>query len=303
MCVWRQNLATILMVFGLVGFLALKARQASILLVTLGVLWGVVLFQNRTTLEEGEFRVTMLDVGQGLAMVVATRAHVLVYDFGPRFGSFSLGEAVVLPYLHGEGHGQLDAAIISHGANDHSGGASSVLEQVPLKKLFTGETQKTPGFDCHLQADVPWVWDGVTFSFLRSLPDGAPNANDRSCVLMIKGRYGSALLTGDIETAAERNLLKSYGKGLKSDVLQIPHHGSKTSSTERFLAATRPRYAALSRGVLNRFNHPDPAVVARYQEHGAQLADTATDGQLSYQSLREGWEVGSFAEDWARFWH
>jgi len=295
--------AMILMVFGLVGFLALKARQASILLVTLGVLWGVILFQNRTTLEEGEFRVTMLDVGQGLAMVVATRAHVLVYDFGPRFGSFSLGEAVVLPYLRGEGHGQIDAAIISHGANDHSGGASSVLEQVPLKKLFTGETQKTPGFDCHLQADVPWVWDGVTFLFLRSLPDRAPNANDRSCVLLIKGRYGSALLTGDIETAAERNLLKSYGKGLKSDVLQIPHHGSKTSSTERFLAATRPRYAALSRGVLNRFNHPDPAVVARYQEHGAQIGDTATDGQLSYQSLREGWEVGSFAEDWARFWH
>ena len=139
--------------------------------------------------------------------------------------------------------------------------------------------------------------------FLRSWPDGAPNANDRSCVLRIKGRYGSALLTGDVEMAAERNLLKHYGNGLKSDLLQIPHHGSKTSSTERFLTATRPHYAALSRGVLNRFNHPDKAVVGRYQEHGAQIGDTATDGQLSYHSLREGWEVGSFAEDWVRFWH
>ena len=295
--------ATLLVGFALLGLFVLKARQLAMLLMLLGVLWGMLLFQNKTSLEEGEFRVTMLDVGQGLAMVVATRAHVLVYDFGPRFGSFSLGEAVVLPHLRGEGHGQIDAAIISHGANDHAGGASSILEQVPLKKLFTGEPQKTPGFDCHLQADVPWVWDGVTFSFLRSLPDGAPNANDRSCVLRIKGRYGSALLTGDIETAAERTLFRHYGKGLKSDVMQIPHHGSKTSSTERFLTATRPRYAPLSRGVLNRFNHPDQAVVGRYQEHGAQIGDTATDGQLSYQSLRKGWEVGSFTKDWARFWH
>ena len=100
-------------------------------LVTLGVLWGVILFQNRTTLEEGQFRVTMLDVGQGLAMVVATRAHLLVYDFGPRLGSFSLGEAVVLPYLRGERYRQIDAVIISHGANDHAGGVSCVLEQVP----------------------------------------------------------------------------------------------------------------------------------------------------------------------------
>ena len=295
--------ATILMAFGLVGLLALRARQASMLLVALGVLWSVILFQSRTTLEEGEFRVTFLDVGQGLAMAVATRAHVLLYDFGPRFGNFSLGEAVVLPYLRGEGHAQIDAAIISHGANDHVGGFSSVLGQVPVKKLFTGEPQKTPGFDCHLHVDVPWVWDGVTFSFLRSLPDGAPSSNDRSCVLRIKGQYGSALLTGDIETAAEQSLLKYYGKGLKSDVLQIPHHGSKTSSTERFLATTQPRYAALSRGVLNRFNHPDQTVVERYQRHGAQIGDTATDGQLSYQSLREGWEVGSFTKDWARFWH
>ena len=97
----------------------------------------------------------MLDVGQGLAMVAETRTHVLVYDFGPKFGSFSLGEAVALPYLRGEGHGQIDAAIISHDANDHVGGFSSVLEQVPLKKLFTGEPQRTPGLDCHLHADVP----------------------------------------------------------------------------------------------------------------------------------------------------
>ena len=295
--------AMILIVFGLIGLFALKARQVSMLLIALGILWGISLFQSRASLEEGEFRVTMLDVGQGLAMVAETRTHVLVYDFGPKFGSFSLGEAVALPYLRGEGHGQIDAAIISHDANDHVGGFSSVLEQVPLKKLFTGEPQRTPGLDCHLHADVPWVWNGVTFLFLRSLPDGVQDANDRSCVLSIKGQYGSALLTGDIEVSAEQTLLKHYGMGLKSDFLQIPHHGSKTSSTQRFLSATRPRYAALSRGAQNRFNHPDQDVVERYRQQEVQIGDTAMDGQVSYWSLREGWEVDSFSKDWVRFWH
>ena len=295
--------ATLLMVFGLIGSCVLRTRQFSTLLIVLGMLWGFVLFQNKTTLEEGEFEVTVLDVGQGLAMVVATSAHVLVYDFGPRFGSFNLGEAVVLPHLRGEGHRQIDAAIISHGANDHAGGFSSVLDQFPLRKISTGEPQKTTGDNCHLQADAPWVWDGVSFSFLRSLPDGVREANDRSCVLSIKGKYGRALLTGDIEMPAEQTLFQHYGNGLKSDLLQIPHHGSKTSSTTRFLSATKPQYAALSRGVRNRFNHPDQGVVGRYEQQEAQIGDTAKDGQLSYRSLRAGWQVDNFAKDWARFWH
>ena len=113
-------------------------------------------------------------------------------------------------------------------------------------------------------------------------------ANDRSCVLSIKGKYGSALLTGDIEVPPEQTLFQHYGNGLKSDLLQIPHHVSKTSSAPRFLSVTRPQYAALSRGVRNRFNHPDQGVVGRYEQQEAQIGDTARNGQLSYRSLREG---------------
>ena len=295
--------ALIVIGFGVVGVFWLKARQLGGLLIGMGLLWGGSLFQDSVSLRDGEFEITTLDVGQGLAMVVSTRTRVLVYDFGPRFGKFSLGEAVVLPHLLGEGHRQIDLAVVSHGANDHAGGFRAVLAQFPIKEVFSGEPGSVPGVDCHLGVDAPWVWDGVRFSFLKSLPTKIRDANDLSCVLSIQGQYASALLTGDIETPSEQVLVGHYGQGLQTDLLQIPHHGSKTSSTKNFLRRTAPRHAVLSRGRQNRFNHPASEVVKRYERQQARIWDTAVDGQVTFLSLRGGWQIKTFSEDWAGFWH
>jgi competence protein ComEC len=295
--------ALIVIGFGFVGFIWLKARQLGGLLIGIGLLWGGSLVQASVSLRDGEFEITTLDVGQGLAMVVSTRNRVLVYDFGPRFGKFSLGDAVVLPHILGEGHRQIDAAVVSHGANDHAGGFPAVLDQLPIKEVFSGAPGSVPGANCHLAADAPWVWDGVRFSFLKSLPNNIRDANDRSCVLSIQGRYASALLTGDIETPSEQVLIGHYGQGLQTDLLQIPHHGSKTSSTKNFLRRTAPRHAVLSRGRQNRFDHPASEVVERYEMQQARIWDTAVDGQVTFLSLRGGWQIKTFSKDWAGFWH
>ena len=295
--------ALIVIGFGVVGFWWLKARQFGGLLIGIGLLWGGSLLQGSASLRDGEFKITMLDVGQGLAMVVSTRTRVLVYDFGPRFGKFSLGETVVVPYLMGEGHRQIDVAVVSHSANDHAGGFPAVLDQLPIKEVFSGAPEGVPGANCHLAADAPWVWDGVRFSFLKSLPNNIRDANDRSCVLSIQGRYASVLLTGDIETPSEQVLIGRYGQGLQTDLLQIPHHGSKTSSTKNFLRRTAPRHAVLSRGRQNRFDHPASEVVERYEMQQARIWDTAVDGQVTLLSLRGGWQIKTFSKDWAGFWH
>ena len=295
--------ALIVIGFGVVGFCPLKDRQFGGLLIGIGLLWGGSLLQDSVSLRNGEFEITMLDVGQGLAMVVSTRTRVLVYDFGPRFGKFSLGEAVVLPYLIGEGHRQIDVAVVSHSANDHAGGFPAVLDQFPVKEVFSGAPERVPGVDCHLSSDASWVWDGVRFSFLKSLPNKIRDANDLSCVLSIRGRYASALLTGDIETPSEQVLIGRYGQGLQTDLLQVPHHGSKTSSTENFLRRIAPRHAVLSRGRQNRFAHPASEVVKRYEMQQARLWDTAVDGQITLRSLRGGWQIKTFSKDWAGFWH
>ena len=295
--------ALIVIGFGVVGFIWLKARQLGGLLIGIGLLWGGSLVQASVSLRDGEFEITTLDVGQGLAMVVSTRNRVLVYDFGPRFGKFSLGDAVVLPHILGEGHRQIDAAVVSHGANDHAGGFPAVVDQFPIKEVFSGEPGSVPGVNCHLGADAPWVWDGVRFTFLKSLPNKIRDANDLSCVLSIQGQYASALLTGDIETPSEQVLVGHYGQGLQTDLLQIPHHGSKTSSTKNFLRRTAPRHALLSRGRQNRFNHPASEVVKRYERQQVRIWDTAVDGQVTFLSLRGGWQIETFSEDWAGFWH
>ena len=295
--------ALIVIGFGVVGVFWLKARQFGGLLIGIGLLWSGSLLQDSASLRDGEFEITTLDVGQGLAMVVSTRTRVLVYDFGPRFGKFSLGEAVVLPHLLGEGHRQIDVAVVSHGANDHAGGFSAVLDQFPIKKVFSGEPGSVPGVDCHLAADAPWVWDGVRFSFLKSLPNKIRDANDLSCVLSVQGQYASALLTGDIESPSEQVLVGRYRHRLQTDLLQIPHHGSKTSSTQNFLRRIAPRHAVLSRGRQNRFDHPASEVVKRYERRQARIWDTAVDGQVTFLSLRGGWQIKTFSEDWAGFWH
>jgi competence protein ComEC len=229
-----------------------------------------------------EIRLTMLDVGQGLALVFEARGRVLVYDAGPRYESgFDAGQAVLLPYLRARGYKAIDVLVISHGDMDHAGG-SQALAQMPVRRHWHGEVARNNALrspSCH-EARA-WRWQDVTFEFLplaTELHDG----NNRSCVLLIQAGGQRLLLTGDIEAEAEHGLLAAYGVAkLSADILLSPHHGSKTSSSAPFLAAVSPQIVLISSGFANRFGHPYPAVTARYQQHNSRLFNTAEDGAVS----------------------
>ncbi|TAL72468.1 MAG: DNA internalization-related competence protein ComEC/Rec2 [Rhodanobacter sp.] len=228
----------------------------------------------------GAFEAWVLDVGQGLAVVVHTRGHALIYDTGPSYPSgFDLGEAVVVPTFHALGLRQLDTLIVSHADNDHAGGAASVVAAFPRARRLAGEPTRTqPPMDACV-AGQAWTWDDVRFRVLNPAADARGKGNDRSCVLLVEGQGGRLLLTGDITHKTEPAVAAALGAG-PPPVLVVPHHGSKTSSSAPFIAATAPSLAIISAGWRNRFGHPKPAVVARYVEAGVPVLNTADSGAI-----------------------
>ncbi|MEN8178373.1 MAG: DNA internalization-related competence protein ComEC/Rec2 [Pseudomonadota bacterium] len=232
----------------------------------------------------GSFLFTLLDVGQGLSCVVETAEHVLVYDTGPAFPSgFNTAEAVLAPYLHSRGIEHIDQLIISNGDRDHAGGIHSLLREMEVKGVMAGEP--LDGVDvekCRMHRR--WKWDGVTFEILHPhVDDVYGKANNRSCVLKITGDGGSILIAGDIEGKAERVLVQRHGDSLKSDILVVPHHGSKTSSTEPFVAHIDPDYVLIPAGYRNRFGFPHESVVERWRLSGSNLLNTAEAGAVQFQ--------------------
>ena len=230
----------------------------------------------------GAYRLTLLDVGQGLAAIIETRDKIIVYDTGARLSaSFDMGSAVIEPYLRARGIRRLDSLVISHGDNDHIGGARSLLDAFPVDQLYTSVPRRfreiTPVVEC--KAGQQWEWDGVRFAMLGPLTAGTKE-NDNSCVLRVSGQGGSVLLTGDIEAAAERQLLERDGASLRSDILIVPHHGSKTSSSEAFVEQVGPRWALIPAGYLNRFGFPHPSVMERYRTHEVATLSTGQAGAI-----------------------
>lgn len=250
---------------------------------------------------EGEVWFTLLDVGQGLSAVVRTRAHVLVFDAGPRFGSFDTGEAVVAPYLRARGIGRVDVLVVSHGDNDHIGGARSVRRALPVAKVLSSVPARLPGaLPC--EAGTGWSWDGVAFAILNPPPGETGRRNDQSCVLRVRGPHGGVLLPGDIERKAEQRLTAEQGARLRAEVLVAPHHGSKTSSTPEFVEAVGAAHVLFPVGYRNRHHHPHPAVVARYQAAGARLRGSPSSGAIELRLRATGIETNAYREAQRRYW-
>ena len=233
----------------------------------------------------GAFELHLLDVGQGLAAIVQTQHHVLVYDTGARFSDkFNSGDAVVVPYLRHLAVAQLDKLIISHGDNDHIGGAEAVLEAFPATQIIGRDIE--PLVASHKAGCVQgerWHWDGVDFEFLHPQAIDYSKPNNRSCVLKVSGQGGSLLLTGDIERKIEKSLLKHSPSALAADVLVVPHHGSKSSSTPAFIAAVQPDIALFPVGYRNRYRLPNKDVLARYTDQKAKLVATGVSGAIRIQ--------------------
>jgi competence protein ComEC len=258
------------------------------------------------TVPAGGARIVVLDAGQGLAAVVATKTHALVYDTGPRFNdSVDAGGRIVAPYLRAAGVARLDAMIVSHADNDHSGGAVSLLHALPVARFVSSlpddhpvlsATSPTRATRCTTGAR--WEWDGVAFEILHPAPaayaEPLRKSNDLSCVLRVDTAGGSVLLTGDIEAPAEAELL-ARREHVRAEVLVVPHHGSRTSSTPAFIEAVAPRIAIVAAGYRNRFGHPRREVMARYARVNASRPRTDRDGAITV-TLVPGQPIEAVAE-------
>ncbi|MBN8921832.1 MAG: DNA internalization-related competence protein ComEC/Rec2 [Rhodanobacter sp. 68-29] len=269
----------------------------TLLLATLGALWlflprgvplralGLLLFlpllwPPLAKPATGAFEVWVLDVGQGLSVLLRTRGHTLLYDTGARYPSgFDLGEAAVLPAIHALGIARLDVLMVSHADNDHAGGARSVAAAFPAARRYAGEPERMPLPMSPCTSGQAWAWDGVRFRVVNPAPDAGGKGNDRSCVLLVEGAGGRLLLTGDITVKVEPQVAAALGDG-PAPVLLVPHHGSKTSSGQAFIDAVAPPLAIVSAGWRNRFGHPKPEVMARYAEAGVPVLDTADSGAI-----------------------
>lgn len=260
---------------------------------------------------DGTARVTVLDVGQGLAVHVQTSQHDLIYDAGPQFSAeANSGNRIIVPYLRAVGVGRLDTLVVSHDDNDHAGGAAAVMEGVATGSLLHGLPQDhallrgaVPARRC--TAGQAWEWDGVRFRVLHpggaGSPAGGRPGNNGSCVLHVAAADGSLLLAGDIEAAAEAELLAAAGPTLGATVLVAPHHGSRSSSSPAFVAAVAPQAVVFSVGYRSRFGHPHPEVQARYGP--ARLLRTDLDGALTADLGRGGLVVARERERRRRYWH
>lgn len=258
----------------------------------LGAACLLPLFAIPPTPPRGGFEVSVLDVGQGLAVVVRTARHTLLYDAGPAFeDGFDAGASIVAPFLLRQGVRDVDTLVVSHGDNDHAGGAAAVRRLLRVRREIGGD-----GEPC--RAGTQWEWDGVRFALLH--PDAASwRDNDGSCVLRVQGPF-SVLLPGDVEAEAEAHLA---GPSLRADVLVAPHHGSRTSSTPAFVAAVRPEVVVYSAGWRNPFRHPRPEVVARYAALGARQFVTGASGALVLSPTGDGIDVRAHRREAARFWN
>lgn len=275
--------------------------------------WLPLLCNTASWPEPGQMRVTAFDVGQGMALLVETPAHRLLYDTGPVYSPQSDGGSrVILPYLRARGIQHLDAIVVSHNDNDHSGGALSILKEIAVDHVYSSLApdspivQAAPGHRRCL-AGQRWRWDGIDFDMLYPAPvlyeSDKWKSNARSCVLKITAGKHAILLPGDIEAAQEDQLVNSNAAGaLRADVLLVPHHGSGTSSTQAFLRAVQPDVALFQMGYRNRFNHPRPDVFARYGAMGVHRLRNDESGAIVL-TFDGHLTVQEYRREHARYWY
>ncbi len=250
--------------------------------------------------------VTVLDVGQGMAVVVQTQEHVIVFDTGPSFfGGSNMGDRVVLPYLAGRGIERIDMLIVSHADIDHAGGARALLSALAVDAVLAGEPISSIGVESQAcSSGVRWWWDGVFFQFLNPDVDAPREGNDASCVLLIETGTHRLLLTGDIEASAERRLVRERRLPPVA-VVTVPHHGSRTSSTSSFIAALSPSIAIVSAGHGNRWGFPKDDVVGRWRHAGADVLQTAASGAIAVRVCKHAGivSIAQNREQRRRIWH
>jgi len=236
--------------------------------------------------KRGELWITVLDVGQGLSAVLETAHHVLVYDTGPRVADgFDAGRSVIDPFLQTRGIQYISMLMISHGDNDHSGGSVWLVRHMPVRQITTSIPNSLwphsmqPVQSC--SQGQQWQWDGVKFEVLWPPNNQLYQDNNSSCVLRASTGDHSVLLTGDIESPVEADLVRQKAP-ISAEILLAPHHGSRTSSSLPFVQRVHPRYVIMSVGYHNRYRLPASSVQQRYKMLGAQILRTDELGAIQF---------------------
>lgn len=311
--VWTQaQIPVWAMVMGMLGILFLLAPRGWPAR-GLGIVYLLpMVFYLPPRPEPGAMWVSVLDVGQGLAVYVQTARHALLYDTGPDYdGEGDAGARLIVPQLRGAGVGALDTLVISHNDLDHSGGAAAVIRAVQARTILSSlpidhALARGPQHRTCMRGQQ-WQWDGVRITVLgpagESYSDSLVADNDRSCVLRLDTASGSLLLTGDIERDAEAELVSSERTALPATVVIVPHHGSRTSSTEEFLDAVAPRLSIVTAGYRNRYGHPKPDVLARYRERGSAVLRTDFDGAIELRFEQGQISIAKMRQIKRRYWH
>lgn len=273
--------------------------------------WIPLLAAEPTHPAPGRMTVTAFDVGQGMALLIETSGHRLLYDTGPAYSPESnAGNRVIVPYLRARGINALDGIVISHSDADHSGGALSVLEGVRTGWVLSSLSPQhaiaqAARQHVHCAAGQRWRWDGVDFEILHPQPGSYAShtlkANARSCTLKLTAGGKSILLAGDIEAEQEAQLLERDANHLSADVLIAPHHGSGTSSTYAFLQAVKPQLALFLVGYRNRYRHPKQEVVERYRQLSIACLRTDQSGAITLE-FGDSITASAYRRDTARYW-
>ncbi len=249
----------------------------------LGLIWALPLFFYSVSKPPlRAIKLTLLDVGQGLSVIVQTAHHLLLYDTGPKSrGGFDAGQSVIIPYLRFLNIKSIDQLVVSHGDNDHIGGAKAVLAMFPVQNIITSVPSQFVYYNAKRCYDGEhWQWDGVKFSMLYPPKNQSYQVNNSSCVLRIDNGKRVILLTGDIEADAEKTLLTHHKDQLSADLLIAPHHGSATSSTPAFIDVVDPKYVLFPVGEYNRYHFPAKSVLQRYHHLGSKIYTTAKSGAI-----------------------
>jgi competence protein ComEC len=306
--VWRQGMA---------GFWVAMSSHIAVFITLLpyglplrwlASLWMLpTFFYHPGDLQPNQVKLTVFDVGQGLATMVQTQHHHLIYDTGAKItDNFDMGQVVIIPYLLHNGIKRIDALVISHGDNDHIGGAAAILREMNVHEIITSVPSRFPQKQAKFCWNgLQWRWDGVHFKFLHPERNFHGHGNNTSCVLKITIGNKSILLTGDIEKKIENELLQKAKRELPTTLLVIPHHGSHTSSSWNFIQEVHAQYAIFSYGYRNRYHHPHREVCQRYARVGTKTLNTVLSGAITMtlDANSDIVHIHEFRKEYRKFWH
>ena len=266
----------------------LKDERINVLRCSFGIMslcFMILLFKQ---LSKPTWQVDTLDVGQGLATLIVKNGKGILYDTGPAWQSGNMAELEILPYLQREGI-TLEKLILSHDDNDHAGGASAILKTYPNVEFITpSQRNYWENYRTFCTAGRDWDWQELHFQILspHSIVERADNAH--SCVILVDDGKHSVLLTGDAEVKNEQIFARTLGK---IDMLQVGHHGSKTSTSEYLLSQIRPDVAIISSGRWNPWKFPHYSVIERLQRYKSAVENTAISGQVRVNFFKDRLEI------------